>query len=242
LNGFTGPVNLSCPTGGTIPPAGYSCAIASSVTVGSTAVTTPLNLTLVTAATGAMKAAAVKVSTWSWGTISFAGGVVVLLSLALGGLGGMQSARNFVSLGGLVLCASSFVLGCGGGGGGGSSGPVPTTTTIASSSPKVGFGVPLQLTVTVDADVTPTGNVQLYDNGQAYGSAATVSAGIAIYRTTNLPAGVHVITASYLGNATTQPSNSAPITQVVTGSVPVQVTATSSGGITHTTNLTIIVN
>jgi hypothetical protein len=100
----------------------------------------------------------------------------------------------------------------------------------------------VQFSVTVNASVTPSGRVQLTDNGQAFGSAVPVSAGIATFGTSNLPVGVHVITAQYQGDANTKASSSAPITEIVTGSVPLQVTAASSSGISHTSNVTIMVN
>jgi hypothetical protein len=83
--------------------------------------------------------------------------------------------------------------------------------------------------------------VQLFDNGQAYGSAVVVNSGIATFATMNLPVGEHVIAAQYLGSTNTLPSNSAPITQVITGPIQLQITAAASG-ISHTANLTVIVN
>jgi hypothetical protein len=119
---------------------------------------------------------------------------------------------------------------------------VATTTTVASSSLKVGFGVPVQFNVTVRASVTPSGKVQLLDNGQSFGSAVPVSAGIATFSTMSLPVGVHVITAQYQGDASTLASTSAPALEIVVGSVSLQVSAVSGSGLSHTTNLMVMVN
>jgi hypothetical protein len=113
---------------------------------------------------------------------------------------------------------------------------------LTSTALKVGFGTPTQFNVTVNASVTPTGNVQLSDNGQAFGSAVVVNSGIATFATMNLPVGVHVITAQYLGSTNTLASSSAPITQVITGPIQLQITAASGSGVSHTANLTVIVD
>jgi hypothetical protein len=250
LDGFTGPVNLTCATGGTAPPAAYTCSLASSVTLSGAAATTPLTLGL--AATGAangMKVASSGAGRSQLWLLGIMGGAA-LLGLAFGVTSGSgtSNSSNFACFAGFVLCTLSFVWGCGGGGGssggggGGGGGPVGTTTTLASSNLKIGFGTPVQFSVTVNASVTPSGRVQLTDNGQAFGSAVPVSAGIATFGTSNLPVGVHVITAQYQGDANTKASSSAPITEIVTGSVPLQVTAASSSGISHTSNVTIMVN
>jgi len=84
--------------------------------------------------------------------------------------------------------------------------------------------------------------VQLYDNGQAFSTQGTANAGIAVFNISSLPVGVHSISAHYLGDTGTQPSNSSPITQIITGSVPLQITAASTSGLTHTTNVTVAIN
>jgi hypothetical protein len=242
VNGFAGTVNLTCGSGGTFVPAGYTCGLASSVTLSGGAATTPLNLTPNATAASAVKVAANIEEAPHWWAVGFAGGVF-LLSLAFCGISDTQRTRNFACMAGLGLCVSSLVLSCGGSsGGGGGGGPVATTTTLTSTALKVGFSTPIQFNVTVNASVTPTGNVQLFDNGQAYGSAVVVNSGIATFATMNLPVGVHVITAQYLGSTNTLPSSSTPITQVITGPIQLQITAASGSGISHTANLTVIVN
>jgi Bacterial Ig-like domain (group 3) len=112
-----------------------------------------------------------------------------------------------------------------------------------SSNLKVVFGQAVTFTVTVTPSgaATPSGAVQLYDNGQPYGSAANVSAGIATFFSTNLPVGVHSITADYRGDVNTLSSTSAPIMQVITGTTALQVSGTANG-ITETADVTVMVN
>ena len=101
--------------------------------------------------------------------------------------------------------------------------------------------VTFTVTVTPSGAATPSGAVQLYDNGQAYGSAANVSAGIATFFSTNLPVGVHNITADYRGDANTQPSTSTSIMQVITGTTALQISGNASG-ITETADVIVMVN
>ena len=152
-----------------------------------------------------------------------------------------KGPRNFLLFGGLVAGIVSLVLGCGGGGS--STGPAATTTTLSSSALRVGFGTPVTFSVLVvpQSSRTPTGNVQLFDNGTTYGNPSRVNAGVVSFLTTNLPVGVHVITAQYLGDANTLGSSSAPITQVITGTVPMQITGTSNG-IVETADFNVSVN
>lgn len=120
------------------------------------------------------------------------------------------------------------MIGCGGGGSGGGGGPVPSTTVLTSSNLNAAFGSTVTFSVRVTANTTPIGTVQLVDNGQLY-SSGPVSAGVATFQTTTLPVGTHILTAQYLGDAHTLPSNSAPITQVITGGqVPSTTSLTSS--------------
>jgi hypothetical protein len=83
--------------------------------------------------------------------------------------------------------------------------------------------------------------VQLTDNGQALGSPTKVTGGVASVLAASLPVGVNTITAQYLGDATTQGSTSAPITQLIAGIVNIQVSG-ASGGTTETTNFTATLN
>lgn len=238
--GFAGTVALTCPTGGTIPPVGYTCSFAeANVPVSSGTASTQLNLTLSTSTvTGVKSAGKVVAGSVPWGTGLVAG--VLLVGMAGIAANGGKSGRNFLLYGGLVVGIVSVVLGCGGGG---NVGQLATTTTVTSSILKAGFGTAVTFNVLVvpKGSATPTGSVQLFDNGSAFGNAAKVNAGIVSFLTTNLPVGVHVITAQYLGDANTLGSTSAPITQVITGNVAMQITGTSNG-IVQTADFSVAVN
>ena len=249
--GFTGTVMLVCPSNGTFLPAGYSCTFtpSSSLSLSSTTATATATLNLSytgsSSTTTAVKtASSLPTGAAIWGTA--AGASLFLLALLGFGSGNSTNARNFFLACGLVLTVAVSVLGCGGGssgGGGGGGGPVSTTTTIVSSNLHAGSGTPVNLTVTVKPNgaVTPSGQVQLYDNGQAVLSPVNVSAGIANFLATSLPVGVHNLTASYLGDSGTSPSTSAPIAQIITGNVTIQISG-SANGITETADIAAMVN
>jgi Bacterial Ig-like domain (group 3) len=251
--GFAGVVTLACATGGTFLPASYSCSFGqTNVTVNNAPATTTLTLSPSSSTSTAVKSTIVSGSSepftssnssmfaMSRVTLAF---LVGLTLLALFGLrsGAPKIHRNFLAASGLILCVTSIVLGCGGGGGGGG-GPYSTTTTMVSTNLDASFGTPVTFTVTVkpSGSVTPTGMVQLYDNGQVYGSAAKVSAGIATFQASTLPVGVHNLKADYLGDAKTLASTSVPIAQIITGQVPLQITGMNNAN-TETFNFTVVV-
>ena len=115
-----------------------------------------------------------------------------------------------------------------------------TTTTLSSSNLHVGFGtgVTFSITVTPNGNATPSGQVQLFDNGQPLGAATQVSAGVASFLAASLPVGVNMITAQYLGDAHTLSSTSAPVMQLVAGTVTMQVNG-SSGSTTESASFTV---
>src|SRR6185312_5380750 len=93
---------------------------------------------------------------------------------------------------------------------------IPTTTTVASSLNPASFGASITLTATVTSGSgTPTGTVTFSDSGAGIGTG-TLSAGTATFTTTDLPAGVHAITATYSANTTFAASTSATLSQSVT--------------------------
>lgn len=241
--GFVGVVALACGTGGTFVPAGYTCAFGdANPQVNNAITTTTLMFTPISTAAAAVKtASAIGTSGALWGA-SFSGGML-LLGIFVFGVGGTRNARSYLMACGVILCVGSVVWGCGGGGGGGGGGPFSTTTTITSSNLRVAYGTAVTFTVTVrpNGSATPSGTVQLFDNGQVYGSAVRVSAGIATFLATTLPVGEHQITAQYQGDANTMPSTSAPIAQAITGTVGLQISGTSSG-VTETADFTVAVN
>jgi subtilase family serine protease len=239
--GFSGSVALTCPTGGTSLPAGYNCAFGSSTVQvgGATPTTTPLNLTLASSASSS----AIKTAYSARHSRLLLGSIAATALLMFGFLGIGSSAppggRNFLLFSGLLLGVFSGVAACGGGGGS-SGGQVSTTTTISSSNLRAASGTPVtfSITVTPNGSATPSGYVQLIDNGQTLGAPTKVSAGIASFLAASLPVGVHTITAQYLGDSTTLGSSSAPITQLITGMVALQISGTS-GDITATSNFNV---
>lgn len=238
--GFSGNVALSCATGGTTAPAGYSCAFGqSSVPVNNAVATTSITFTPSATASSAVKSiSAAKSNIRLWGT-GVGATFLIFAIFCLAGIG-TKNTWNFCLSCGLLLSVIGLGLGCGGGSGGGGGGPVTTTTTIVSNNIHAAFGTPVTFTVTVKPNgaVTPAGLVQLYDNGQTLGGPVSVSAGIATFLASSLPVGVHNLTASYLGDAHTQASTSAPIAQIIAGSASLQISGTS-GGVTQTLNFTI---
>ena len=240
--GFTGTINLTCATGSTTLPAGYGCSFTPSATVTiaagqTTAATAQLNLTP-TMATAA--ATAVRTVAGAGGADGLVGAVGLVLGMGLvglavfGGAAGTKGARRLAFVGGCTICAMSLVLGCGGGSsGGGGGGPVATTTTLSSSSLRIQYQQPLTLIVHVVASNNPAGNVQLSDNGQAYGASVAVIGGNATFATDTLPIGVHAMAAHYFGDANTLPSDSATINQAVLGIMNLEITAASNNGISH---------
>ncbi|HXX16530.1 MAG TPA: Ig-like domain repeat protein [Candidatus Eremiobacteraceae bacterium] len=236
--GFSGSVALTCATGGTVVPAGYNCSFSpSSVSVNNSTGTSTISFALASS-TSAANVAPVR-------TFSATAAIATSLLFAFLGFaaGHANNSRNFFLACGLFFLASTCVLGCGGAGsGGGGGGPFTTTTTIASNNMHAGFGSPVTLTVTVkpSGSVTPTGQVQLYDNGQAYLSPVSVSAGVATFLATSLPVGVHNFTAHYLGDAHTLASTSASIAQIIAGSITVQISG-AANGVTQTASFTVTV-
>ena len=226
--GFTGAVALTCATGGTMVPAGYTCSFgSSSVMVSGGPATTSLNLTLASSSAAGVKTARRGDAYGMLNEAVFAGALLLLGLLGLNE--GERRGRNFIWGCGFVLGVLSTISACGGGGGSG--GPVSTTTTISSSNLHVGVGTPVTFTVTVkpNGNATPTGPVQLFDNGQALGGPTNVTAGIASFLAATLPAGVNTVTAQYLGDANTLGSTSSPVTQLIAGTVALQITGTSGG-------------
>ena len=270
VGGFTGMVTLTCPTGGTAPPAGYSCTFSPSsiVDVTSGSVNATLNLTPMTSTASAVHQAALmqspetspfsgatNISRWSsmilvlhrdhssW-AILWLGIFAIVFALAF-------SRNKSIHLGMRIVPITAFSLavvlaiGCGGGsggGGGGGSNPVPSTTIISSSNLKVPAQSPVTFNVTVSSPGSPTGKVQLYVNGQVFGTAASLNAGSVVFASDALPTGLNVITAKYQGDANTLGSTSAPISQVITGTVALQITAAASGGASHTADFNVTVN
>jgi Pro-kumamolisin, activation domain/Bacterial Ig-like domain (group 3) len=238
--GFTGLVTFVCPTGTNNVPVSYTCTLNPnplSVTSGVATAT----LTLAPgAATGVLHTAGIVAPSQSLWKVELAVGLL-LLGFMVAGADGSNGGRGALFAGGCLLCVSSIVTGCGGGGGGGG-GPVLSTTTLTTTNNRATFQTPITFTATVSAPVNPGGTVQLYDNEQTYGNAGTLTAGVATFLTTNLPIGVHTISAKYSGDSNTLPSSSSAINQMVLGTIQLQVTATANGGIAHPADFIVVLN
>src|SRR6202012_5512502 len=99
---------------------------------------------------------------------------------------------------------------------------------IASSNTKAASGSSVTLTATLSALASnPTGTVTFYDGSTALGSAVTLSQGTASLQLSSLAVGAHTITASYSGDKHNATSTSIAITEVITGSANVNITATA---------------
>jgi hypothetical protein len=142
--------------------------------------------------------------------------------------------------------ATLFLLlwGCGGGGGGSSGGggtgggggggttPQATSITLTTTNAKVGQSVQFQITATITSTSGKplTGTVNFYNFGAPVnggipptnGQASTGSGWL------NNP-GLYQITAQYTGDANNLASTSAPLTQVITGTMPVTIQGSTGG-------------
>jgi len=164
-----------------------------------------------------------------------------MLGLAVWGMDGRKGARRLAFAGGWTVCVVSLAaLGCGGGSGGG--GPVPTTTTLSSSNLRIGYQQPLTLIVNVNSSANPSGQVQIYDNGQPYSALVGVINGNATFATDTLAIGSHPMAAHYFGDANTLPSVSSTISQEVLGVANLEITAASTSGISHPADFQVQLN
>ena len=249
--GFTGNVNVTCPTTG-LPP-GVTCTpnpLAINVT-GAAAVTGALTVS-VDAPSGQNSTASVMPlvgETYAAGVVPTRGGKTWWTLSAGSGLAalfllfapGRKRYRAALVLG--LVSVLSFTLGCNSyNGGGGGSGPVATITKITvTSATKAAAGGTFTFTATVTGG-TPTDQVQLLDGGVATGNPVTVTGGTATLTAGALnTVGTHSITAHYAGDATyTQGSTSGALKVTVTGSttVTIQASPAASNG-SQMINLTI---
>jgi hypothetical protein len=128
--------------------------------------------------------------------------------------------------------------------------PAGTTTTVTSSVNPSSFGQPVSFTATVAPVApgagTPTGTVQFFVDGSAFGDPATLGSGVAVSGVTStLSVGLHPVTATYAATDDFTASTSGALSQsvgqiaatnVVTSTVtpslfgqPVQFVATLTG-------------
>jgi Pro-kumamolisin, activation domain/Bacterial Ig-like domain (group 3) len=160
-----------------------------------------------------------------WWTLSASTGLAAIFFIFLPG--GRKRLHAALGLG--LVCLLGFALGCGGVGGGGGTGTTPTTTAIMvtnGTAGRIASGTAFTFTATVTATgATPTGNVQLFDNGAAIGTAVAVSSGTAsLSAPSTLAVGTHQISAHYAGDSKTAASQSGTLDLTVTGSTTIAIT------------------
>ena len=155
------------------------------------------------------------------GAVQFMDGTTVL------GQASVTSGVAFLFVNGLVPGAHSMTAVYAGGGNFSGSTSAPGATTVRplanstftllfpTANPQaVGQPATLVALVLPLAGGTPTGTVQFNNGSTVIGTAAVVG-GIATINPTTLPAGTHLLTARYLGNATFAPSSTPPAAQTV---------------------------
>lgn len=155
----------------------------------------------------------------------------VVLFFLLGIRGRRRKFREAFVLGAVSLLL--FFLGCGGGGGGAGGGTGvggvatggaslgPTTITLAPTNAKVAQNVPFTITATITSSKPLTGTVNFYNYGSPVNGGIPPTNGQAMTGSSYLNnLGLYQITATYSGDANNLPSSSAPLTQVITGTMP----------------------
>lgn len=91
-----------------------------------------------------------------------------------------------------------------------------TSTALVSSGSPSDYGDPVTFTATVtSSSTTPTGSVEFFDGAASLGTRPLDVGGVAALTTSDLPAGLRSITATYNGDATHATSTSAPLAHTV---------------------------
>ena len=110
-------------------------------------------------------------------------------------------------------------------------GIAPPLLTLTATPNPAAFGTTVTLTVTATAvppqTGTPTGTVQLFNNGASLGTFPLSAAGVATLATSTLPAGTDTITRTYSGDPNFAPATCNPVTVLITAA-PSSLTLTSS--------------
>jgi hypothetical protein len=223
---FDSSVTFSC---GTLPP-GATCSFSPSAVTGSGSTT----VTLSTTAPSSAARVAARIHPAGLWTLSGLGGIVAVILLGIPGRRRRLKAAGTLA----VLCVVSLAIGCGSSNSSSGSGAkANTATSLVSSATKAASRSNVTLSATVSSTNALTGTVTFSDGTTALGSAS-VAGGTASLQTSSLSVGTHTVTASYSGDANNNASSSQALDQVITGSATVTIT-TTSGSLSHTTNLTI---
>jgi len=156
-----------------------------------------------------------------WWALSAGTGLAALSLFFLPG--GRKRLHAALGLG--LICLLTLTIGCNGvnGNGGGGGGLTATTTQLTVTSGTEPSGTAFTFSVAVTGG-TPTGMVQLFDGATAIGTAAAVSGGKATPTAPALSVGTHAISAHYLGDSTTQASQSGSLNLTSTGATQVAIT------------------
>jgi subtilase family serine protease len=222
--GFTGNVALSCASG---VPAGATCSISpTSLALSSGQTATVTLATLAPSPTPTTTSA--KSGSWK-----FYGGASLAMFLFLI-VPRRQKKHLFIVFMAIFLGTG---IGCGGSGS-----PKATLLSLTSSATKVASGASVTFTATLEAlESNPTGSVTFYDGDTAIANNVAFTQGAAQFETSSLNVGGHVIKAVYSGDTHDETSTSSTVTQVITGSTTLQITATS-GSLSHAVSVPVTLN
>ena len=180
---------------------------------------------------------------YGWWTLSGGAGFAAIFLLLF-----PRRKRYRAAFGLGLVCVLSFVLGCGGsGGGGGGGGMTATVTHLTVSSTKVASSGSLTVSATVTGG-NPLGTVQFFVDGTGISPTSPLSGGttgnITLTAASAPPlfqlVGTHMLSAHYLGDASTTPSQSGTLNITVTGTTQLSISASpaSSNG-SQTLSITI---
>ncbi len=107
---------------------------------------------------------------------------------------------------------------------------IPLTNPQAAGTPFVMAALVARL----GGGVSPTGTVEFYEGSTLIGTgtlSASPSGGVAFLSTTTLTTGIHLLSAKYLGDATSAPSTTSPVlVTIYTGARPAATTTTVATG------------
>jgi hypothetical protein len=139
----------------------------------------------------------------------------------------------------LVVGMIANITSCGGGGAASSR---TTTTTLTSNIPNVGLGSSVTFSTVVTSSAgAPTGTVTLADDGTIIATQELTN-GRASFADNSLALGPHSIVATYNGDGTHEPSASAAVSENVTLSAIISITATDALGNSVTSPLSVTID